>query len=361
MDPSKSASGPNTSRLQPAHEPSLRAVAHSSLSNGSQLHQYGKLRTSEIDHAQTVVAKVFEPHHLEPHGRGSLDARLNAVQVDNLTIGYLTYGRDVRIDLPNNDTWYHINVPLSGDSQVSRSDGMVEETKEKTSAAVFLPHKNQSIEWKTQTEQIGIRIPAETIETHLETMTNRRLSGPLDLDLLIDLTSPAGKSFQRAISFAISEWGQAGVLATTPSACRHVEEMILSSLLLSADGAHQQWINTAQNDDAEPSIASTAREYIHEHANEVPTLTDLLRAVGASARTLQTQFQKEYGYTPTEYLRDLRMRNARYDLLNSTIDDETVTDAAMRWGFYHLGRFASDYKHRFSELPSETLRRQQLS
>src|SRR5699024_9707157 len=103
MDASTSASGPNTSRVQPAHEPSLRAVAHSSLSSGSQLHHYGKLRTSEIDHAQTVVAKVFEPHHLEPHGRGSLDARLNAVQVDNLTIGYLTYGRDVRIDLPNND------------------------------------------------------------------------------------------------------------------------------------------------------------------------------------------------------------------------------------------------------------------
>ena len=36
---------------------------------------------------------------------------------------------------------------------------------------------------------------------------------------------------------------------------------------------------------------------------------------------------------------------------------ETVTDAAMRFGFRELGRFAVDYRAAFGESPSETLRR----
>ena len=34
-----------------------------------------------------------------------------------------------------------------------------------------------------------------------------------------------------------------------------------------------------------------------------------------------------------------------------------VTAIALKWGFVHLGRFAQDYRRRYGELPSETLRR----
>jgi AraC-like DNA-binding protein len=35
----------------------------------------------------------------------------------------------------------------------------------------------------------------------------------------------------------------------------------------------------------------------------------------------------------------------------------TVAAVAHRWGFAHLGRFASAYRCRFGEPPSDTLRR----
>lgn len=35
----------------------------------------------------------------------------------------------------------------------------------------------------------------------------------------------------------------------------------------------------------------------------------------------------------------------------------SVTDVAVRWGFFHLGRFAQQYRERFGVLPSETVRR----
>jgi AraC family ethanolamine operon transcriptional activator len=36
---------------------------------------------------------------------------------------------------------------------------------------------------------------------------------------------------------------------------------------------------------------------------------------------------------------------------------ETVGDIAARWGFWHLSRFAADYKEMFGELPSNTLKK----
>lgn len=34
----------------------------------------------------------------------------------------------------------------------------------------------------------------------------------------------------------------------------------------------------------------------------------------------------------------------------------TVAQAASRWGFWHLGQFARDYRLQFGELPSKTLK-----
>ncbi|MFP5477787.1 MAG: helix-turn-helix domain-containing protein, partial [Gammaproteobacteria bacterium] len=34
-----------------------------------------------------------------------------------------------------------------------------------------------------------------------------------------------------------------------------------------------------------------------------------------------------------------------------------VAGVALRWGFGHLGRFSADYRARFGEYPSETVRR----
>lgn len=320
------------------------------------LHQHGRLRTQDVDQAQAVVAEVFEPHVLEPLGNGLLDARMNAVQTNSITLGYLTYGRPARIDLPRNDKWYHVNVTLSGGSCVRRSDGEADLTEGGASAAVLLPHRSQTIEWGARTEQLAIRVSRSSLESHLEAMTNRAVTGPVDFGLRVDLTTPPGRGLVRALEFATSEWDHNGMLTTNPTARRQLESMLLSSLLLSAPGQHQGWLQGGDSGRDRPDAAARVRAYLHENAHEIPTLPDILRVGQVSARTLQTQFRSAYGCTPMQYLRDLRLRNARRDLLSSA-GEESVTDIAMRWGFYHLGRFSAVYSDQFGELPSRTLGR----
>ena len=55
------------------------------------------------------------------------------------------------------------------------------------------------------------------------------------------------------------------------------------------------------------------------------------------------------------YLRTLRLSNARHDLLTQRW--ATVTETAMQWNFFHLGRFSQDYQRIYGETPSQTFRR----
>jgi AraC-like DNA-binding protein len=55
------------------------------------------------------------------------------------------------------------------------------------------------------------------------------------------------------------------------------------------------------------------------------------------------------------FLRERRFEVARARLLASSA--ATVTDVAVASGFEHLGRFSVEYKKRYGESPTQTLRR----
>jgi transcriptional regulator GlxA family with amidase domain len=78
--------------------------------------------------------------------------------------------------------------------------------------------------------------------------------------------------------------------------------------------------------------------------------------LGVSLRSLQAGFRGWRNATPNAYLRQVRLRLVREELLRS--DKETnVTAVALQHGFMHLGRFSAQYRDAFGESPSATLRR----
>lgn len=83
------------------------------------------------------------------------------------------------------------------------------------------------------------------------------------------------------------------------------------------------------------------------------TVEELCRRLGVSRRALQYCFLETLGIPPSTYLRAVRLNGARRAIKCAT----SVADAATLWGFWHLGRFARDYKLMFGELPSEAFRR----
>ena len=96
-----------------------------------------------------------------------------------------------------------------------------------------------------------------------------------------------------------------------------------------------------------------ARDYIDIHATEPPTILQVGQAAGVSWRSLNYAFREVFGVTPKQYLQATRLNGVRKQLRRRG-PGSTVADIANRWGFWHMGQFAADYKRQFGELPSKT-------
>jgi AraC-like DNA-binding protein len=104
-------------------------------------------------------------------------------------------------------------------------------------------------------------------------------------------------------------------------------------------------------------ILNILRDYIEAHLSEHITLMDLCALAKVSPRTIQRSFKGRFGTTPKAYIQARRLNYVRRDLSNEKNYGIMVADIANRWGFWHMGQFASDYRRLFGELPSETLNR----
>jgi transcriptional regulator GlxA family with amidase domain len=108
--------------------------------------------------------------------------------------------------------------------------------------------------------------------------------------------------------------------------------------------------------DASLLAARRAEALILAEPDAPHSVESLARATGVSARSLCRGFQRLRGCGPMAEVRRVRLQFVRRDLLAAGPDGR-VTDTAMRWGFYHLGRFSRLYAEQFGELPSATHRR----
>jgi AraC family ethanolamine operon transcriptional activator len=99
-----------------------------------------------------------------------------------------------------------------------------------------------------------------------------------------------------------------------------------------------------------------AFDYICEHREEPITVQSLCEAAEVSERTLQYMFRERFDVTPKQFVMSHRLNSVRRELrrFGSSVK---ISDIANRWGFWHMGQFAKDYKRQFGELPSGTLNR----
>jgi AraC-like DNA-binding protein len=74
--------------------------------------------------------------------------------------------------------------------------------------------------------------------------------------------------------------------------------------------------------------------------------------LSVSVRTLSAYVNRHVGMSPAKFMRRQRLMKARERLLAG----DTVTHAAVEFGFWNLSVFARYYREQFGELPSETRR-----
>ena len=317
------------------------------------LSEHNLFRTTNLDEARDQVAKVFCPHLLVTTSRtGEVDTVHNRVNLSQISINYLDYGAEVRIEPGALNSFFLVQIPLKGGSEVSCGKATITSTPEL--ASVPSPTDHLSMVWHADSPHLLVYISRITAENRLRDLLGHELIAPLRFELGMDMTSPAAQSWRRLVDLAVAD-AEAGGLTMQTVVRDQLEDMILTGLLMT----HPHNYSDALAKNYRPAAPRAIREAValfEAHPERTPTMTELAQAAGVSIRSLQVGFQQYMGMSPTEYLRDLRLQRVHEELSQSSYGGRTVADIAYSWGFNHLGRFAQMYRKRYGELPSQTRR-----
>lgn len=103
-------------------------------------------------------------------------------------------------------------------------------------------------------------------------------------------------------------------------------------------------------------VVQRVKELVSDCPEENFGMAELAARAGVSPRTLQQCFLRYAGMPPIVWLRNRRLNAARRDLLAAAETGVSVAEVAMKWSFWHLGRFSQSYHALFGEYPKQTVR-----
>ncbi|MEH3075935.1 MAG: AraC family transcriptional regulator [Quadrisphaera sp.] len=313
------------------------------------------LRSADLDEARDVVAAAFCPHVLELADRRTpLAVRYRAHQLDDIGVTVLDYGAPVRISTRGGGDAVLVEVPLGGRSVVRAGSTTV--VADRTTGAVLSLAEPIVTTRAAGSPQLIVRIERAALDGQLRTLLGGDLPRPLRFEPALDLSTTSGRSWRRLVDLLLTEVEQGGALVHSPPVRAQLRSLLLTQLLT---GQPSNYSDVLQQSTPAPLPRTVQRalDVIHDHAAEPLTVEDIATSTGISVRALQQGFRHHLGCTPTAYLRDVRLDRVHAELRASAPGASTVTDVAYRWGFTHLGRFAGEYRRRFAEAPSATLRR----
>jgi len=158
----------------------------------------------------------------------------------------------------------------------------------------------------------------------------------------------------RSLQDRFSDLSGASTDQTSNPTGRELDEALrLTAEVLSADATHEPVRIGLQAN--RRLVVTDCIEYAESLAR-VPSIRELCVAVNVSERTLRRAFCAEFDLPPSQFFRKWALGEANRRLRSGGADAETVSSVAWDLGFSGLGRFASEYRSLFGELPSATLR-----
>jgi AraC-like DNA-binding protein len=317
------------------------------------------LRAQDVDEAQEILTREYRPTRLSlAAGSAGLDMELTRLHVGTLTAGRLSFGGAIRA-LADQAQNFHVNLPVVG-TAISRNDRGDAVTAARGQAAVFSPGDGSEVLWSADCSQLCLMMPRATLEGELELLLGQSLRDELRFDLEMGPDGPLLKRWHSCLNLLLDELNHPSGITEYLAAGRHIEGMLMDSLLLVHPHNHTDALARSTPKGAHGGTARAVRravELMEARPAEHWTTARLAREVHLSVRSLQQGFSRDLELPPMAYLRHVRLRRVRESLERASKDATTVRAVATGFGFLHLGRFAAAYRDSFGEMPVETLRR----
>lgn len=314
--------------------------------------------TEDVGEASRLIAKTLGPLNLtvEPGEVAGFAATMHGVRLRNVSMLYLDVHVAATIAIPRLGPFYGVHMPMNGHAVVEHRGRTFQANTIRS--VVTSPGASLQIEFGHDSPQLIIRVEERSMAAHLTRLLGRSLSRPLVFDPEFDMATEAAMRWHAAVQLIHTEVFHEGSLVQRGRGIGAIEEFVMSSLLhLQPSNYHDEFLAPAAPGQRR-AVVQNAMNFIDDHLAERITMEAVAQAVHMSVRSIQQGFREELGMTPMTYVRERRLERVHEELTDAIpADGVTVTQVAEKWGFHHLGSFAVEYRKRWGEAPSETLRR----
>jgi len=313
------------------------------------------LRTSDVDEARAFCRKLFYgPLQVDPIGDTSGFAFAGeVVMLGPITVGEISYGVDIHVNIADLETSYHVLAPLTGTLR-SRHRGTAV-LADRGRAAVYRPVGDIDLQWPADCRLMSVKVERAALERELDAALDQQIVSPLLLGESFEVADGPGRTWVALVRLLHAELCSADGLAARPRMAARWRDMVISGLALTVEHPYGDEPAGLQGP-RRPRTVKRTLDAMHAEPSRQYTAGDLASIAGVGVRVLQESFRQHVGVSPLAYLRRLRLDGVHQELSRSDPWQVNVSDVAYRWGFTHLGRFAGAYRARFGESPSQTLR-----
>jgi len=307
-------------------------------------------RASHYDALRQAVAAQLAAKFVQlPSHPAELDARANRFTLPNSSLWFCSYGIPIAIQFPEPD---HVRVQFHhrGVGATWIGNDMVPITREQscitsTAAEFDLGEGYQQLVW---------RVSKDVLRKKLSTLTEVPLSGDIDFDPELDMTTPRARVLTNLLSCTVHAAetidGESGTIVLG-----ELEQALISTFLAGSEHRYRDQLE-GRAPAAAPWQVRRVEGYIAANWDKPLEIEILAQVTGASVRSIFRAFKQSRGYTPFEFAKRLRLSHARR-MLEDPESAGSVTSVAFACGFSDLGRFSKDFAGAFGERPSDVLKR----
>jgi AraC-like DNA-binding protein len=280
-----------------------------------------------------------------------LDMRINGFFFPGLYLGSLQYGAAVEIRTDPSYDDHRLVMPIRGHFEAEIARDAIAYGPD--TAILLSPTLGRSIRAERGNTGLNVFLKGSALRRQLAALLGELPKAPLEFAPAIALGAGYGRSLMHHVRAAIADLDQPAPLLN-PITMSLFEQFLTTGLLLAHPHSYSEALRRLPQA-AAPRDVRRAIDFIEANLDMPIGLADIAAAARVPGRTLLAHFKQYKGMSPMECLRRARFARVR-QILQCAKPQENVTKVAMNFGFNHLGRFAVEYRKRFGESPSQTLR-----
>ena len=303
------------------------------------------LDLNSVDAKEMEVQSAFWSYEHKQFSKGKFQGRIIAAHTSQLQLSLAnrSTGIIIRGSIPSGTTILTLPVSMTH-SFYYRGQALAEHE-------IIALHSNEEIELQTSlpSSLITVAVCQDLLEHQCLEVTGhsfnelryqeRLFINPVDYDRCIGNLVQLLQEM-RCTHFTPCDWEE-----------RMIEKAILEIILFAVLAPEKR-----QKLPGRLYVAKKAERFIRRNLKQSISIKDLCFAIGTSERTLHQGFKERFGISPKVYIRRMRLNGIHQDLLLNK-NKTTISDIAMEWGLFHLGRFSAQYRQMFDELPQKTHKR----